>query len=96
MNMRLLRKVGVVSFAVALVVGGCRWVKADPVKLAQGEGAVPVKLTKVGTRWQLQRSGAVYAIKGAGGSGSRDLLARLGGNSIRTWGVGDETQHDLD
>ena len=35
----------------------------------------------------LERGGRRYEIKGAGGDGSPALLARLGGNSIRTWGA---------
>jgi hypothetical protein len=37
--------------------------------------------------WQLLRAGEPYFIMGAGGEGSRALLAQAGGNSIRTWGA---------
>ena len=37
--------------------------------------------------FQLQRDGSPYFIKGVGGDGPRALLAKLGGNSIRTWGA---------
>ncbi|NBC11007.1 MAG: hypothetical protein GVY24_04625 [Planctomycetes bacterium] len=37
-----------------------------------------------------------YAIKGAGGDASKKLLADAGGNTFRTWGVGDDTQAKLD
>jgi len=37
-----------------------------------------------------------YSIKGVGGDKHLDLLARLGGNTIRTWGVGPETEKLLD
>ncbi len=46
-----------------------------------------VKVVKTGDGWQLVRDGKPYFVKGAGGDGSRALLARSGGNSIRTWGA---------
>src|SRR5436305_489292 len=46
-----------------------------------------VRVVKSGDGWQLLRDGQPYFIKGAGGDGSRALLARAGGNSIRTWGA---------
>lgn len=67
--------------------------------------AVPVQLKQTDQGWQLVREGKPYMVKGAGGdwhlkdnAGSRsmDLLVKAGGNSIRTWGVGDETQKVLD
>jgi hypothetical protein len=36
--------------------------------------------------WKLTRNGQPYTIKGVGGEGSWELLAKLGGNSVRTWG----------
>src|SRR5271166_6421159 len=56
---------------------------ADP---RQGKPAV-VRVVKNGEGWQLLRNGEPYFIKGAGGDGPRALLARAGGNSIRTWGA---------
>lgn len=67
--------------------------------------AIPVELKQTDQGWQLLRDGKPYAIKGAGGDwhlekdrGSRylTLLVEAGGNSIRTWGVGDETEQVLD
>jgi hypothetical protein len=46
--------------------------------------------------WQLVRGGESYFIRGMGGSGSLELLAEMGGNSIRTWGIGADTQGILD
>jgi hypothetical protein len=46
-----------------------------------------VHIEKTSTGYQLIRNGKPYFIKGAGGDGSRELLAKLGGNSIRTWGA---------
>lgn len=37
-------------------------------------------------QWQLMRGGQPYFVKGVGGDGSWELLAKLGGNSVRTWG----------
>ena len=50
---------------------------------------VPVKLNKNADGFQLLRDGKPYEIKGAGGSGNWALLAKVGGNSVRTWGVED-------
>ncbi len=36
--------------------------------------------------WQLLREGKPYEVRGVGGDGSLELLAKCGGNSIRTWG----------
>ncbi|MFK7788540.1 MAG: glycoside hydrolase family 2 TIM barrel-domain containing protein [Phycisphaeraceae bacterium] len=67
--------------------------------------AVHVELKQTDQGWQLLRDGKPYDIKGAGGdwhlkenAGSQymDLLVEAGGNSIRTWGVGDETEQVLD
>ena len=59
---------------------------------------VPVRVERAasGGGWQLVRDGKPYFIKGGGGDGSKEVLARLGGNSVRTWGVGDDTQAKLD
>lgn len=46
-----------------------------------------VQVIKKGDGWQLLRNGEPYFIKGAGGDGSKSLLAKAGGNSIRTWGA---------
>lgn len=53
--------------------------------------AQPVETRIDGTpgQWQLLRAGKPYFIKGAGGNASPDLLKKLGGNSIRTWGADD-------
>lgn len=37
-------------------------------------------------QWRLERDGKPYFVKGVGGDGSLELLAKLGGNSVRTWG----------
>jgi len=49
-------------------------------------GAVPVRITRDGTKFVLLRDGKPYAIKGAGLEfGSVATLAAHGGNSFRTW-----------
>ena len=67
--------------------------------------AVPVQLKQADNGWQLYRDGKPFYIKGAGGDwhldedgGQRklELFKRSGGNSIRTWGVGEETEALLD
>lgn len=60
---------------------------AEPVK---------VELAPTANGFQLLRNGEPYQIKGAGGTTSFDLLAKSGGNSIRTWGVDDATEQLLD
>ncbi|MGC4003866.1 MAG: glycoside hydrolase family 2 TIM barrel-domain containing protein [Pirellulales bacterium] len=57
---------------------------------------IPTKLVRVGEKWELQRAGKPFFIKGAGGGGSKPILGECGGNSFRTWGVGTETQRELD
>jgi len=47
-------------------------------------------------QWQLLRDGEPYFIKGAGGSGPKDLLAASGANTVRTWGVGPDLGEQLD
>ncbi len=47
--------------------------------------AIPVELKATEQGWQLLRDGEPYFIKGAGGSGSLELLAAAGANSVRTW-----------
>jgi len=57
---------------------------------------IRVEVKRSSDRFQLVREGEPYFIKGAGGSASKELLAHLGGNSFRTWGVGDDTLRQLD
>lgn len=55
-----------------------------------------VKLVETDGNWQLQVDGKPFFIKGGGGDGPKDLLAELGGNSFRTWGIGDDTPGRLE
>ncbi len=63
---------------------------------AEPQGPISVRLLKQEGQWKLQRGEKPYFIKGAGGGGSKPLLAECGGNSFRTWGVGPETERELD
>src|SRR5213083_2699901 len=63
---------------------------------AHAAGAIRVQVIRATDSWQLLRDGKPYFIKGGGGGASKELLARLGGNSFRTWGVGDDTMRQLD
>lgn len=53
---------------------------------ACGADAIPVELVETHGTHLLLRDGEPYFIKGAGGSADLGLLARIGGNSVRTWG----------
>lgn len=50
---------------------------------ARAQSVVQVK--KIGERFELVRNGQPYEIRGVGGATQFELLASLGGNSIRTW-----------
>ncbi len=47
--------------------------------------AAGTELRQTDSGWRLIRDGKPYIIHGAGGSGSKQLLQSVGGNSIRTW-----------
>ena len=71
-----------------------RPVEVPPVASPAGGGVVSqkptkgiVKLVRCETGWQLLRDDKPYYVKGAGGSGSLEMLAKAGANSNRTWGV---------
>ena len=56
------------------------------VPVVAGEGAVPVRIARDGTKFVLLRDGKPYQVKGAGLEfGSVTALAAHGGNSFRTW-----------
>ncbi len=58
-----------------------------PAAPAAVASPVVVKVVKTADGFQLMRGGRPYFIKGAGGSGSLQLLHDSGGNSLRTWGA---------
>lgn len=68
--------------------------KATPMTGAE-QRQVVVRLKRTANGYHLLRDGKPYFIRGAGGDGSLELLARCGGNSIRTWGA-DNLQGKLD
>ncbi|MEM8874985.1 MAG: glycoside hydrolase family 2 TIM barrel-domain containing protein [Planctomycetota bacterium] len=60
-----------------------------------GPSVVEIQQTDDG--WQLIRNGEPFYIKGMGGTGNRmGDLAAIGGNALRTWGVGPNTGKLLD
>ncbi|MBT8086205.1 MAG: hypothetical protein KJO19_03990 [Woeseia sp.] len=67
-------------FAKALLIAGLL-----PFQSGAFAEAVPVELSRTESGWQLLRGGEPYLVRGAGGTGSLELLADAGGNSIRTW-----------
>ncbi|MBW6513206.1 MAG: hypothetical protein K0B87_00400 [Candidatus Syntrophosphaera sp.] len=59
--------------------------------------AVSVELVQSADgNWQLLRAGQPYYVLGAGGDGSKELLAACGANTFRTWGVGPDLEEQLD
>lgn len=76
-------------------------VLAAPAALASlvpppADKPVPAAIERAKGKAQLLRDGKPYFIRGAGGQAHLDQLAEVGGNSIRTWGVGNETSALLD
>ncbi len=57
---------------------------------------VPVEVVFQNGQYQLLRGGESYFVKGAGGTEFIDRVRQHGGNSIRTWGIGNDTQAILD
>ena len=52
--------------------------------------AIPkTELVRNSSGWELLRDGQPYIIKGVGGSGPKQLLKEMGGNSFRTWNADD-------
>jgi hypothetical protein len=58
-------------------------------------GAVTIEATP-GGGFELRRDGEAFEIRGAGGTADVALLAELGGNATRTWGIGPDTPAVLD
>ncbi|MFN3728215.1 MAG: glycoside hydrolase family 2 TIM barrel-domain containing protein [Fimbriimonadaceae bacterium] len=67
---------------------------AATVLMAQGP--VEVKVQPHGDGFVLMRGGSPFFIRGAAGSDHLELLKASGGNSIRGWGVDDNTKTELD
>jgi hypothetical protein len=79
MNLRLLLHSGLLLLISALAA--CA--KPIPVELVESHG-----------QHILLRDGEPYFIKGVGGSADLKLLAKIGGNSLRTWGNTEESLLD--
>ena len=57
--------------------------------------AIKVEVVKTVNGYQFLRGGQPYYVIGAGGETHLDVVKKIGGNSIRTWGV-DNAQEILD
>ena len=79
----VIKVAGLVALAAAVVVAATAYA---PRAWAEGSPSV-VKIAARNGGFRLHRNGETYFIKGVGGSGSLDLLAACGGNSVRTWGA---------
>jgi hypothetical protein len=69
---------------------------AFAISLLQAQGSKVEIVTLADGSFQLLRNGEPYYIKGAGGTVKLEELVRYGGNSIRTWGITDDTDKILD
>lgn len=78
---------GLLSFLLLSVV--------DRVLISRNQQVEKTKVAGSAGTFQLVRNGKPYKVQGVGGSGSRELLLKCGGNSIRTWGA-DNAQEVLD
>lgn len=59
--------------------------------------AIPVTVVQdADGNWQLLRGGRPYYVLGAGGDGSKELLAASGANTFRTWSVSPDLGQQLD
>lgn len=66
-------------------VCGLSWIPGMGALEARAQ-AVPVEVVlRADGSWQLERGGAPFFVKGAGGDGSMEALAAAGGNALRTW-----------
>lgn len=81
----ILRRVGLACCLLLLLASGLSAL-AVPVELIQ---------TPQG-HWQLLRGGEPFYVMGAGGDGSKELLAASRANTFRTWGVGPDLRSQLD
>ncbi|HCE46209.1 MAG TPA: hypothetical protein DET40_21905 [Lentisphaeria bacterium] len=57
---------------------------------------VPVKLVQKDGKWQLERGGKPFYVKGAAGGGPQKMLADVGGNTNRTWDSGPGIKKQMD
>ena len=78
---------GLTSIPALLVAAGLLLCFTRSDGEAQRLEPVEVQLSKSDDGWSLRRENKPYRIQGAGGPQSLELLAKLGGNSTRTWGI---------
>jgi hypothetical protein len=60
------------------------------------KGPIKTELVKTAAGWELKRGGKPFYVKGVGGDFDKQRLVAIGGNAFRTWGVGPDTQEQLD
>ncbi|MHC4517280.1 MAG: glycoside hydrolase family 2 TIM barrel-domain containing protein [Planctomycetota bacterium] len=76
-----MRKICGVAFVALSIVAGLILPKTS---LAEDPRAAQFEIARPDGRWQLLRGGSPFYVKGAVGWHSYDLLARIGGNAVRT------------
>jgi hypothetical protein len=83
----VLAMVGLLVVSPCAGTGGERKVESPHARPVGTQEPIEVRLRKTSDGWELTRNGNPYFIRGVGGEGPKELLAKLGGNSIRTWGT---------
>lgn len=76
----------IVRSTLAIAAMLVTWLASSATPLHAADAPIEVALTGKPGAWQLLRDGKPYEVRGVGGDGSLELLAKCGGNSIRTWG----------
>jgi hypothetical protein len=74
----------------------CLALLAAALAASAADQPIPVTLAKNDGNWQLLRDGRPWLVQGAGGGTALELLAKIGGNTERTWGIGKDTRAYLD
>ncbi len=74
-------------FATSWCVAGAVLLLGSPSADAGDAVSTTVRVAASAEGVQLLRGDKPYFIRGAGGDGDRELLDRVGGNSVRTWGA---------
>lgn len=89
-------KTPIPPLVIALILGPSLAIsRGAELNPSPASAAIPVQIVAAGQGFQLLRDGKPYLVRGVGGEGSPELLARFGGNSIRTWGT-ERLQERLD
>jgi len=74
-------------FSAWLFLAGLVFAQTPSQSSRSVAGPSVVKVLRTEQGFQLTRNGQPYAVRGVGGSKNLELLAQVGGNSIRTWGT---------